>query len=103
MVKMYTNLRRKPDADEELVSVTITLPKSELIELENRGVSSGRGGGNISIFLEIAALTVIGLFYNAALSAEQLKRLVRVDLSTPETLDALSDNLEATAARLRTE
>lgn len=101
MVKMYTNLRRKPDADTELVSVTITLPRSTLIELENRGVTSGRGGGNVSVFLEIASHIVMGLFYDHELASASLQRLIRNDVRRVKSNNELADALEMVAIRLR--
>lgn len=101
MVRMYTNLRRKPDDATELINITITLPKSDLIELENRGVRSGRGGGNISVFLEIASRIVIGLFHDTDLAASSLQRLIRNDVQRVATNNELANALEDTALRLR--
>jgi len=101
MPKMYTNIRRKATDNVDLQSVTITLPKETLIILSNHGVESGRSSGNISNFLEIAALVTTGIFYNQAMARSQLLRLVRFDINTPRALSELADNLEEVARRIR--
>ncbi len=101
MLKMHTNIRRKATDNVDLQSVTITLPKETLIVLSNHGVSSGRSSGNISNFLEIAALVTVGIFYNQAMASDQLLRLIRFDINTPKAMWELADNLEEIARRLR--
>jgi len=101
MLKMYTNIRRKAADDVDLRSVTITLPQETLIELANHGIESGRSSGNISNFLEIAALVTVGIFHNQELAREQLSRLIRVDLNTSASLLELASNLEELARRVR--
>ena len=101
MPKMYTNIRRKASDEVDLQSVTITLPKETLIELSNYGIESGRGGGNISNFLEIASLVTLGIFYNQEMAREQLARLIRADFSTQDALFDLARNLEELAKRVR--
>ena len=97
---MYTNIRRKTTADNELQSVTITLPKSVLIELANSGIESQRGGGNLSSFIEISALIVLGIFENQEMATEQLQRLIRADFDTNHNLALLADNLESLVQRI---
>jgi hypothetical protein len=97
--RMFPQIRRE-NGEEELQSFTITLPRSVVIELGNYGVKSGRGGGNMSIFLEIAALVTLGLFTNPELAKEQLQRLVRVDMATPTTVKQLAQNVVDAGIRL---
>jgi len=98
---MYTNIRRKATDNVDLQSVTITLPKETLIVLSNHGIESGRSSGNISNYLEIAALVVVGIFHNQEMAREQLSRLIRVDLNTPAALLELASSLEELARRVR--
>jgi hypothetical protein len=101
MTRIYVGNRRK--SNEELQSVTITLPKSVLVELSNYGVESGRGSGNMSVFLEAASLIVAGLFNNPEIAKENIQKLVRVDIDTEQTLRELSESLRETADRLSVE
>jgi len=98
---MYTSIRRKAADEADLRSVTITLPQETLIELANHSVESGRSNGNISSFLEIAALITIGIFYNQAMASNQLLRLIRFDINAPMAISELADNLEELARRVR--
>lgn len=101
MPRIYVGTRRKSSESVDLQTLTVTLPQSVLIELSNYGIESGRGSGNMSGYLENAAVTVVGLFHNPELAKEALQSLVRVDIDTTDTLTALADNLEATAKRIR--
>lgn len=99
MPNMYTNIRRK--SGESLESITITLPKDVLVELENHGVESGRGGGNMSVFLETSSLVTMGIFHAPSSAVDALDRLVRVDLAKSRNLQELAENLEVIATLLR--
>ena len=101
MPKMYTNIRRKAADNADLQSVTITLPKETLIILSNNGVESGRSSGNISSFLEIAALATTGIFSNPSMAGNQLLRLIRFDINTPRAIRELADNLFEISRRIR--
>jgi len=87
----------------DLQSITITLPKSILIELANNGIESGRGSGNLSGYLEASAGATLGLFTDPALAYEYLMRLVRVDIMHKKTVGEVADALEDTARMLRSQ
>lgn len=101
MPRMYTNIRRKAKDDIDLQSLTITLPQEVILELSNHGIESGRGGGNLSNYLEIAALVTLGMFYDVDLAHTHLMRLVRTDVATKQTLAELADNIEQLASSIR--
>lgn len=101
MPRMYTNIRRKAKDDIDLQSLTITLPQEVILELSNHGIESGRGGGNLSNYLEIAALITLGLFHDVKSAHTHLLRLVRTDVATKQTLAELADNIERLASSIR--
>lgn len=101
MPRMYTNIRRKAKDDIDLQSLTITLPQDVIVDLANHGIESGRGGGNLSNYLEISALVILGLFYDVKSAHTHLLRLVRTDAATKQTLTELADNIERLASSIR--
>lgn len=102
MPRMYTNIRRKAKDDIDLQSLTITLPQDVIVDLANHGIESGRGGGNLSNYLEIAALVTLGLFYDVESAYTHLMRLVRKDAATQQVLAELVINIDELAQIIRT-
>jgi hypothetical protein len=102
MPRMYTNIRRKAKDDIDLQSLTITLPQDVIVDLANHGIESGRGGGNLSNYLEIAALVTLGMFYDVDLAHTHLMRLVRNDAATKQVLAELKNNVEQLANQIYT-
>jgi len=84
----------------ELDTFTVSLP-AELVEtLEEYKISSQRGAGNLSVFLEIAAYIALGLFVDPSLAHENLSRMIRHDDFAASKESQLSENLEAVAKLL---
>lgn len=101
MPKIYTNMRRKAKDNIELDSLTITLPKTVVTELKERGIESCRGSGNISNYVEAASLAVLGLFYDPQMASVQLLRMIRNDAAASDARLELAANLELAAQHLR--
>lgn len=99
MVTIYVdNMRREKDA--QLRNHSITLQIETINKLNAMGVTSARGKGNLSAFLEIAALIACGLFDNPELAKRYLLDLIEVEPNMWNEIRALAENLEETAKRL---
>jgi hypothetical protein len=89
------SLRR--ESDTELKSFTVSLPVKTVELLEKYGIKSGRGGGNLSCFCEIAMETILGIFDNPKLAADSILRVLDFnDIAHYE----LAQNLEEVSKRL---
>jgi len=101
LMKMYVNSRRKQLDSDRLKSITITLPQSVIIEMSNHGITSGRGIGNMSYFIEVCVLIVIGLFSNPEMAKENLIRLIKYNPETRGQIKILAESVNNTADRLK--
>lgn len=89
------NKRRKKGADLNVIS--ITLPSDLLEKMEEVGVTSGRGGGNLSAFVETACEVLLGLLNNPQEADKALVSIVRHDATMQERIDIITENLKQTA------
>lgn len=91
-------MRRNKTA--QLRNHSITLQIETIDRLNKVGVTSARGKGNLSAFLETASLIVYGLFENPQVAKEQLLDLIEENPELWNNIRALAENLEDTAKRL---
>lgn len=78
----------------ELVTFTVSLPEELVDQLDDSGISSQRGAGNLSIFLELSALIALGLFKDPVMAEQALSRMIRRDDFAPVKASKLAENLE---------